>query len=73
MAASSLQNHTERAHGKVLLQVRGMYVGRGGLEVYKVSFPCILKLVDCLVEGCLAKEKKTGNAKGTLYFSPLGI
>ena len=31
---------------------------RGGLlEVYRVSIPWILKLVDCPAEGCLAKAK----------------
>ena len=68
MAASSLQNQTERAHGKVLLQVRGMYVGGGGMEVYKVSFPCILKLVDCPVEGCPAKEKRPGMLREHFIF-----
>ena len=35
MAASSLRHHMERAHGRVLLKVRGVGVGRGGLKVYK--------------------------------------
>ena len=48
----------ERAHDKVLPQVRGVDVGRGGLEVYKVSFPRILNLVDCSVDGCPGKAKK---------------
>ena len=34
MAASSLRHHLERAHGRVLPQVRGVDVGGGGLEVY---------------------------------------
>ena len=50
MAASSMQHHMEIAHGRVLLHMRGMDVGGGGLEVYKVSFPRILKSVDCPVE-----------------------
>ena len=37
--------------------MRGVDVGGGGLEVYKVSFPWILKSVDCQVEGCPAKAK----------------
>ena len=49
MADSSLRHHMERAHGRVFPQVRGVDIGGGGLEVYKVSFPQILKLVDCLV------------------------
>ena len=51
MAASSLQHHIERVHGILLPQVRSVDVGGGGLELYKVSFPRILKLVDCPVEG----------------------
>ena len=30
------------------------------MEVYKVSFPRILKLVDCPVEGCPTKENLPG-------------
>ena len=37
-----------------------------------MSFLRILKLVDCLVEGCPAKAK-TRKAKGTLYVSSLEI
>ena len=58
MSASSLRCCKERKHGRVLPQVRGLDVGRGGLDVYRVWFPLILKLVDCPVEGCLAKAKK---------------
>ena len=46
MAASSLKNRTERAHGRVFKQVRGVDVGGGGMDIYKVSFHRILKLVD---------------------------
>ena len=60
MAASSLRHHTERAHVRVLPKVRGVDVGGGGLEVYKVSFPRILKLVECPVEGCPTKENLPG-------------
>ena len=66
MADSSLRHHTHRENGIVLPQVRGVDVGGGGLNIYKVSFPWILKLVEWLVEGCPAKEKKTRKAKGTL-------
>ena len=68
MAASSLQNHTERAHGRVFPQVRGVDVGGGGLEVYKVSFTRILKSVDCLVEGCPAKAKTPGRLREHFMF-----
>ena len=57
MADSSLQNHMDRAHGKVLTKARGMDVSGGGLEVYKMSFTWILKSVDFLVEGLPAKAK----------------
>ena len=51
MASFSLRHNMERAHGRVLPQVRGVDVRGGGLEVYKVSLPQILKLVDCPVKG----------------------
>ena len=57
MAASSLRYHMDRAHGRVLPQLRGVDIGGGELEVYKVSFPRILKSVDYPVEGCPAKAK----------------
>ena len=63
MDASSLRHHMDRTHGRVLLQVRGVDVGGGGLEVNKVSFPRILKLVDCPVEGCLASTKTPGRLR----------
>ena len=68
MAASSLRHHIERAHGRVLPQVRGVDVRGGGLEVYKVSFPWILKSVDCLVEGCPDKAKSPGRLRENLCF-----
>ena len=46
MAAFSLQHHMQRAHGRVFLQVRGVDVGGGGLDIYKVLFLWILKSVD---------------------------
>ena len=53
----------EISHVILLTQVRGVGVGGGGLEVYNVSFPWILKLVDCLVEGLPAKEKTLGRIR----------
>ena len=58
----------ERAHGRVLPQVRGVDVGGGGLEGYKVSLSWILNLVDCLVEGCTAKAKPPGTLRGHFMF-----
>ena len=37
-----------------------MDVWGGELEVYKVSLPRILKLVERLVEGCVARAKSLG-------------
>ena len=51
MTTSSLYHYMKRTHRRVLPHVRGMDVGGGGLDVYKVSLPRILKLVDCPVEG----------------------
>ena len=63
MSASSLRHHMKRAHGIILPQVRGMDVGGGGMGVYKVSFPRILKLVECPVEGCPSKAKTPGRLR----------
>ena len=57
MVASSLRYHMEIAHGRLLPQASVSGVGVGLMEVYKVSFLRILKLVDCLVEGCPSKAK----------------
>ena len=45
-----------------------MDVGGRGLEVYKVSFPRILKSVDCLMEGCPAKAKTPGRLREHFIF-----
>ena len=68
ISASSLRHHTERAHVRVLPQVRGVDFGGGGLEVYKVSFYRILKSVDCPVEGCPAKAKTPGRLREHFMF-----
>ena len=41
-AESSLRHHTERTHGIVLIQTRGVDVGRGEPEIYMVYFPQVL-------------------------------
>ena len=51
MEASSLCNHMERSHIIVLPHNRGVDVGGRGMETYVVSFPRIMKLVECQVEG----------------------
>ena len=58
----------ERSHGRLLLLVRYVDVGGGGMEVYKVLFPWILKLVDVLVQGCLAKGKIPGRLREHFMF-----
>ena len=68
MYASSLQHHIERACGRALPQVRGVDVRVGGLEVYKVSFPRILNLMDYSVKGCPAKEKAPGRLREHFMF-----
>ena len=68
MHASSLQHHTERANGIVLPQMRGVEVGGGILDVYKVSFSQILKLGDCPVEVFPAKAKTPGRLRENLMF-----
>ena len=68
MYASSLRHHVARAHVRVLPQVRGVDVGGGGLEVYKVLFPRIQKSVECPVEGCPAKEKTPGRLREHFMF-----
>ena len=49
MAESSFFNHTESTDGIVLPQNRGVHVGGGGPETYRVYFLRVLKLVEFLV------------------------
>ena len=63
MSASSLQNHIYIAHVILFPQVKGVEVGGGGLEVYKVSYPRVLKLVECPVEGFPTKAKTSGRLR----------
>ena len=44
MDSSSFCNHMIRSHGIVLPHNRGLDVGGGGPETYKMLFPWILKL-----------------------------
>ena len=44
MAASSLRQHIERSHGIVLPNIRGVDIGGGGPETYKVLFPRIFEV-----------------------------
>ena len=69
MNASSLQHHTERACVRLFPQMWDVDVGGGGLEVYKVSFPRILKSVDSLVEVYPAKPKNLVRLREHFMFS----
>ena len=63
MATSCLCNHMERSHRIVLPQNRGVDVDGGGLETYRVSFPRLLKLVACLIDGSPERMKKPGRLR----------
>ena len=63
MAESSFFNHTESTDGIVLPQNRGVHIGGGGPETYRVCFPRILKLVVFLVNGCLSRKNNPGRLK----------
>ena len=52
MTASSLCHHMEMSHGIFLPHTRGVDFWGGDSETYVVSFLCILKSVECTVEGC---------------------
>ena len=53
----------ERSHRIVLPQNRGVDVDGGGLETYRVSFPRLLKLVACLIDGSPERMKKPGRLR----------
>ena len=58
----------ERTHCRVLTQARGVDVGGGCPEVYKVFFPRILKSVDCQVEGLESKAQTPGRLRENFMF-----
>ena len=68
MEESSLRYHMERSHGIVLPQIRGVEFGGGGPETYKVSFPRILKSLECPVEGCPARGNTPGSLRGHFMY-----
>ena len=68
MSASSLLHHMEISHCRILPQVRGVDVGGRVLEVYKVLFPLILKLVECAEERGPAKGKNPGRLREQFMF-----
>ena len=50
----------ERSHGVVIPQTLGVDVGGVGPERYTVSIPRVLKLVVCLLGGCLVSSHNSG-------------
>ena len=68
MAASFLRHHMDIFDGRVFPQVRGVDVGGGGLEVYRVSFPRIIKSVECPMEGCPTRSKNPGMLRENIMF-----
>ena len=63
MTDPSLYKHTDRTHGIVLTYNRGLNVGRGGPETYRVSFPQVLKLVEFLVDGFRERANNPGRLR----------
>ena len=61
MAALSLRHHMDITHRIVLPKTGGVDFGRGVPEIYVVSFPRVLKLVDFLVDICPERENKSGS------------
>ena len=53
----------ERYHGIIMTHTRGVSVGGGGTDMYMVSFPCVLKVVACPVDGSLARENNPGRLR----------
>ena len=63
MSDSSLWHHIQRSHCIVLPNIRGVEAGGGGPEINKVSFPRILKSVECPVESFPARAKTPGRLR----------
>ena len=60
MVVLLLRKNTERTHGKIMTQTCGVDIIVGGEETYLVSLPCVLTLVECLVEGCPERAHNQG-------------
>ena len=71
VAASSIRNHLWQSNGVILPQTRGVHVGGGGATTYVVSFPRILKLVECPVIGCTAKAHSAGSMQENFMYRHL--
>ena len=68
MAESSLLHHMERAHGIVMPYIRGVEIGGGGPETYVVSYPRVLKSVECPVYGCLSMANNLGRLRENFMY-----
>ena len=49
-------------------QVRGVDIGGGGPDIYKVSLPRILKSVECPVEGCPERTETSGRLRDNFMY-----
>ena len=63
VAASSLRHHMEISDGVIPQQTRVLDVGMGVPTTYVVSFPRILKLVECPVQVCAERAHSTGQMR----------
>ena len=61
--ASSLCHHMERSHRIVLPQMWGVDIYKGIPDTYMVSFPPVLKLVACTVDGFLERANCPGRRR----------
>ena len=68
VAASSLKHHMERLHGICVPQMRGVDERVGGSTTYVVSFTRVLKLVKCLVPGCLTVVHSGGQLQENFMY-----
>ena len=60
MTASLLWDPTERTYRNILKQFHGMDIRGGAVDTYVVSFPRILTVVTCPVEGCPERAHNPG-------------
>ena len=63
MAMSLIGHHMERTHNIVLSQTWGLDIGKGGSEIYVVSYSRVLKLVVYTEDGCLSRENNPGRLR----------
>ena len=68
MSEFSLLHHMERAHRIVMPYIRGVEIGGGGPEIYVVSFPRVLKSVECPVYECLSMENNLGRLRENFMY-----